>query len=1328
MDIKSLWQKLDQIAESGDPTSTSEGNAFGNAIRKAKSDGIQSGEKVTVGGKEYPVKEQDMAEDMERSEHREHDKGYSDAARGINKNPYSPGSPAARAYDDGQQSYKRNFGESLSEGSMKNYLHKEAEQCESAEEFIQRFGEYFSDEQEAREFWDACCGELDENAPELKNVKHFAKPGGYGRKIDKEDPSGDKFHSSDIDDTDDEVKPTSVKRGRGRPMKGGDSDTGIVKKYDTDTLASWIIGNKPKNIGKIGKVSHVNRLKEYMEMVERKTIVESYIAEGKMNELSALIDEVISGDLDIGDIVSGKYQPSNEVEKLFYDTLKKTYHETMTDNDLDDKDSDKVVEIMYNDIHNIMDRALTTELDEQNTSTLNQSMNQSINQPAGQPNQSATAGQPNQSADQQNKELPILAQGKPVGTASTPQAVQSATPMVNDILNKKQALDKMGVSLTNLEESSDIVTESNSMTTMNEALTQILDNHPHEHKMCQEGWGMDESLYSALCDHYYKEGRIPRKIWHGPADQLRDYVEQCYLQDTQPLMGEAVGEDISADLGLEPGSFGQMDQKTQDDILTMPSPIKVDPTPSTAGTVPTTTPTTPTTPTTVSTTPSAMEEKDITRHAMSRLIDKLDKTEEYMYESKKPSAGMTKSEKSSLVKKAKSGADIGKPGKGFEKVANKAAEKYGSKEKGKKVAAAAMWKNAAPTNEGKEDDFDAAALAQGKRGRAARDNPEASVALNKKSKTSQDAAKELEKLRNTQKDLDEGIGKKIAHGIGKVVKKVAPKWVDRQVKADDEKQAAAKKSATDKFMSIAQKDTKKVNEGKFGQMDADLADLSPAEFKKEYGMTKAEAREKHGGKKPETKKIQEMDGQSRGRDLPSDDDGKKEYTGKVLKTKNAVKSAEKGLNKAFNKTAKKEKVKESVEFSTWDNQLSSLLKPAVKQPVSESVQAKKSIVNEDSTDLSTMIKFAGLTNVMEELKASIYTDDGSSKKSDVKASKIPQLAMPTGMGMSQNPEKDVESSVVEPMMNDEVIDGLTDGSKESETSDNEHLSFFKKMLSHGQSEVKTETPKAESGEQSGIPASTSQSAISGSASKLPETETKSNKKPDEDGDGVPDWADKKPGKDDNEEEKEEKLSESTDDDVEVLDEENMMAQNGDNSEEQSEVDSDAVRDAGLAQGGKDFFSSENSSAMAENQMDGVASDGIIAAILSKLSMMSAQDQAAPGEPVMVDVQSYSDEEPSQDYADEESQCDQCSSCGGPMNEGHQCSENLNEWANSSNSEGEDEQFQTDMDFMTKVISGGLNNQKQDQTTLPSTRVVTKDESKEVDNSMGGMLRKLSGIN
>lgn len=56
---------------------------------------------------------------------------------------------------------------------------------------------------------------------------------------------------------------------------------------------------------------------------------------------------------------------------------------------------------------------------------------------------------------------------------------------------------------------------------------------------------------------------------------------------------------------------------------------------------------------------------------------------------KKPSEGLSKKEKSDVVKKAKAGKDIGKKGKGFEKLAKKA----GGGEKGEKIAAAAMWKN-----------------------------------------------------------------------------------------------------------------------------------------------------------------------------------------------------------------------------------------------------------------------------------------------------------------------------------------------------------------------------------------------------------------------------------------------------------------------------------------------------------------------------------------------------------------------------------------------------------------------------------------------------------
>ena len=72
------------------------------------------------------------------------------------------------------------------------------------------------------------------------------------------------------------------------------------------------------------------------------------------------------------------------------------------------------------------------------------------------------------------------------------------------------------------------------------------------------------------------------------------------------------------------------------------------------------------------------------------LADLRAKKKEKKVDEAKPSAGMSKDAKSALVKKAKSGGDIGKPGKSFDKVAKAA----GGGKKGEKIAAAAMWKNA----------------------------------------------------------------------------------------------------------------------------------------------------------------------------------------------------------------------------------------------------------------------------------------------------------------------------------------------------------------------------------------------------------------------------------------------------------------------------------------------------------------------------------------------------------------------------------------------------------------------------------------------------------
>jgi hypothetical protein len=92
---------------------------------------------------------------------------------------------------------------------------------------------------------------------------------------------------------------------------------------------------------------------------------------------------------------------------------------------------------------------------------------------------------------------------------------------------------------------------------------------------------------------------------------------------------------------------------------------------------------------------SEEEEKDnrMSYHQSTSVMAPPDEDEDKpgLEENKKPSTGMTKKEKSAVVKKARAGKDIGKKGKGFEKVAKAA----GGGEKGKKVAASVMWKQQA---------------------------------------------------------------------------------------------------------------------------------------------------------------------------------------------------------------------------------------------------------------------------------------------------------------------------------------------------------------------------------------------------------------------------------------------------------------------------------------------------------------------------------------------------------------------------------------------------------------------------------------------------------
>jgi hypothetical protein len=89
----------------------------------------------------------------------------------------------------------------------------------------------------------------------------------------------------------------------------------------------------------------------------------------------------------------------------------------------------------------------------------------------------------------------------------------------------------------------------------------------------------------------------------------------------------------------------------------------------------------------------------------------------------------------------------------------------------------------------------------------------------------------------------------------------------------------------------------------------------------------------------------------------------------------------------------------------------------------------------------------------------------------------------------------------------------------------------------------------------------------------------------------------------------------------------------------------------------------------------------------------------------------------------------CNECGGLMEDDHECDGQLNEWSNSPQGQSEDEQFESDMAFMTKVLSGGLNGPK--STGQATTPVLASQANRQMSEGynidVAAEMRKLAGI-
>jgi len=203
--MSNIRNKYDKYDES---MMADEGNAFGAAVRKAKSDGIQPGEKVSVGGKQYPVKEADPM-GLEEKLSAPQLKKFAKLAPPRNKVTFADKIAGA----------KKEVDEMLGDVA--------ADAMRSAVGHIKK----------------KHSGEMDESWDDMmKDVKHRAhstsgmktgerKRSSTGGEIEKT-AAGLRHHAKSHDHDDDDKKSDDAPRGRGRPK-------GPEKKAERVTGKAW---------------------------------------------------------------------------------------------------------------------------------------------------------------------------------------------------------------------------------------------------------------------------------------------------------------------------------------------------------------------------------------------------------------------------------------------------------------------------------------------------------------------------------------------------------------------------------------------------------------------------------------------------------------------------------------------------------------------------------------------------------------------------------------------------------------------------------------------------------------------------------------------------------------------------------------------------------------------------------------------------------------------------------------------------------------------------------------------------------------------------------
>lgn len=679
-----------------------------------------------------------------------------------------------------------------------------------------------------------------------------------------------------------------------------------------------------------------------------------------------------------------------------------------------------------------------------------------------------------------------------------------------------------------------------------ESLDRIRKNHPHECKMFEDGWGMDSSLFEALCDQYFEDGRIPRSVWHGSAEGLREFVEDCYAKDTMGNNQDTINNGMLDEDDMIEGSMDdfRLDARRADPRIdkyaTNPKPSFMDKTSSTVG--------------------------GALKKAGSAVMNKLHPSDEQLR------SGPLDEEMSELERSLREST---RKNTMYEGKKSKKVTESGYSDKNPKFDIYVNGKYVASTNWAKTSE-------EAKKGWVSKHPADADkkISIQKSKKVSEaielgdnelgipkwyivDTGNEVcggpfdsreEANRNFKTSIwarsrwpDGRSEYEVAYGIEDddgnfheddqaVNESVTKTKTGLKHKADAGGYGRKHEDDTD---DNGKKPKAKSDEPKKGRGRPKSTDSSSGEDKK---FDSSELNNVFGGKKP-SKEVGKLSAKKR---IATKADREEVDEAKL-------KGGQKKLD--INKNGKLEKSdfamlrgkkKKDAQMESWDRQLKGLLTEGMSVSTSTGQAGGEDSVSitataADAGKLLQILQNAGLSGgapaqaSANTTSPSTGSSGGSAANADLNGSgsAVTSMPMPRGMAFSVQPaETNMPTAPVEVNVSDseEVFNQLGKDHGQSEKSDNgdDALSFLKKAIGHS-------TEYAD-----GKPASTTDSAPAAEPAQEETEEVEENdedgKKPDEDGDGVPDWADKKPGKDDSEESEDDTEEEPEEDDSEESEE------------------------------------------------------------------------------------------------------------------------------------------------------------------------------------------------